>query len=230
MEFLKKYGYYIKGLLVILLFFFSDLFSEIPIILFNIKEITPTISIYLSLFSNIMLAITLIIIYFKDLKKEWLKFKSNAFKNLDIGVKYWLVGLIGMMISNVILGIFVRQQAANEELVQQMLKALPWVMIINTGVLAPIIEEICFRKTFYDALRKKNRWVFILSSGFFFGALHVIFSIRTPLDLLFIIPYSSLGIAFAYMYDKTESVFTSMSMHAMHNTLLSIISVLRLMI
>ncbi len=229
MEFLKKYRYYLKGMLVIILFFFSDLFGEIPIILFHIKEITPEISIYLSLFSNIMLALILVLIYFKDLKEEWVKFKKNAFKNLDIGIKYWLIGLIGMMASNVILGILVRQQAANEELVQQMLKALPWVMVINTGLLAPIIEEICFRKTFYDALKKK-RWVFILSSGIFFGALHVIFSIRTPLDLLFIIPYSSLGIAFAYMYDKTESVFTSISMHAMHNTALSIISVLRLMI
>ena len=71
----------------------------------------------------------------------------------------------------------------------------PVIAFFLTSVCAPFIEEIVFRKAFKDAISSK--WLFILTSGIVFGALHVIGAIESPYDFLYIIPYSALGIAFA---------------------------------
>ena len=105
-----------------------------------------------------------------------------------------------------------------------MITTLPILMLINAGIIAPIIEELTFRKAFKNVFQ--NKWVFILSSGLIFGGLHVITSFSTPLELLYIIPYSSLGISFAYMYYKTNTIYTSISMHIIHNTVLTLLSIL----
>ena len=45
-------------------------------------------------------------------------------------------------------------------------------------------------------------------------------------DYLYIIPYGALGAAFAMAYSKTKTIYTSMSLHIMHNTCLFLLSVL----
>ena len=48
--------------------------------------------------------------------------------------------------------------------------------------------------------------------------MHIIGSASSLIDVLFIIPYSSLGLAFAYTYYKTDNIFSTISMHLIHNT------------
>ena len=109
-----------------------------------------------------------------------------------------------------------------------MIGASSIISIITIGILAPIIEELTFRKAFKDIF--KNKWLFILGSGLIFGALHVVLSLNSPWDLFLIIPYSSLGIAFGYTYYKTDNIYTSIIMHVFHNTALTIISIVGAMI
>ena len=101
--------------------------------------------------------------------------------------------------------------------------ALPLVMLLNAGIIAPIIEELIFRKAFKDAI--KSKWKFIIVSSLVFGLMHVI-SATTWIDLIFFIPYSCLGMAFAYIYTETDSVFPSILVHAFHNTTLIIFSII----
>ena len=49
-------------------------------------------------------------------------------------------------------------------------------------------------------------------------------SANSIVDYLYIIPYGVLGGAFALAYSKTESVFTSMTFHMLHNTALFLLS------
>ena len=86
------------------------------------------------------------------------------------------------------------------------------------------IEEIIFRKCYKNAF--SNKWLFIILSSLVFGSLHVITSMTSLMDLLFIIPYGSLGAAFAIMYQKTDTIYTSMLMHMLHNTILIILSII----
>ena len=217
----------IKGISVFLLFYFSSYIQLIPVHLFklDIKKLSGNTKVGLSLFSNIILLIILIIIYRKELYKEWKKFKDNLYPNIDFGFKCWFIGLVVMFASNIFINIVLKNgQAANEQAVQEMISYAPLLMVLNAGVIAPIIEELTFRKAFKNMI--KNKWGFILTSGLIFGALHVVTSITSIVDLLYIIPYSSLGIAFSYMYYKTNTVYTSISMHMIHNTLLTIISII----
>lgn len=216
----------VKGCLVFILFYYSAYLQYIPILLFkiDINSITGSMNVLLSCFSDIVIAIVLWFIYRKELKSEWVKFKSNAEGNFDILVKYWILGLMGMMISNIVINsIFNSGQAENEQLVQNMVSSLPWAMLINAGILAPFIEEIAFRKCFKNVFKKGL--AFILVSGLVFGGMHVINS-SNLIGYLYIIPYSCLGIAFAIMYDKTDSIYTSIFAHMLHNIILTLISIL----
>ena len=217
----------ILGIIVFLLFYFSSYFQLIPIILLNwdIRSITESQNVMLSTFSNIVLLLILFLIFRKDIIKEWKKFKSNFLENIDTGIKYWLVGLAIMMGSNIIINIVMNLgQAANEQAVQQMISALPWLMFINAGIIAPCTEELIFRKSFRKAF--PNKWLFILISALVFGSLHVVTSMTSPIELLYIIPYGALGGAFAYMYQKTDTIFTSIAMHIFHNSALILLSIL----
>ena len=166
----------------------------------------------------------LILLYKNDLKNEWKIFKKDLSNNIDTGFKWWLIGLIGMVIFNIIISFILNAgQAENEQIVQKMIDTLPYLFIISAGVFAPINEEIIFRKVFKDNI--KNELIFVLVAGFIFGYLHV--SGASSIEqFLYIIPYSSLGISFAIMYNKTNTVFTSISMHMFHNTLLTILSII----
>ena len=217
----------ILGIIVFLLFYFSSYFQLIPIILLNwdIRSNTESQNVLLSTFSNIVLLLILFLIFRKDIIKEWKKFKSNFLENIDTGIKYWLVGLAIMMGSNIIINIVMNLgQAANEQAVQQMISALPWLMFINAGIIAPCTEELIFRKSFRKAF--PNKWLFILISALVFGSLHVVTSMTSPIELLYIIPYGALGGAFAYMYQKTDTIFTSIAMHMFHNSALILLSIL----
>ena len=220
-----------KGLLIeigiFILFYFSSYIQLIPILLFNmdIASITGAQNVMLSAFSNIVLLLILLLIFRKDIKKEWKIFKDNFLENIDIGIKYWLIGLGIMMVSNIFINVFLQLgQAANEQAVQGMITSLPWLMLINAGFIAPCTEEIVFRKGFKKAF--PNKYAFIILSALVFGSLHVITSMTSPIELLYIIPYGALGAAFAYMYQKTNTIFTSISMHMFHNTALILLSIL----
>jgi len=91
-----------------------------------------------------------------------------------------------------------------------------------------MVEELVFRKAFKDAI--KNKWLFIIISGLIFGGMHVVGSYTTITDLLFIIPYSCLGFAFAAAYYNTDTIFTSITLHMIHNTILTVTSILTLLI
>ena len=216
-----------KSGLVLFLFFFISLVQLIPIEIFNldINNLSDQESIYLTTFSDIVLLIILGIIYFKTIKDDFLVAVKSFYKQIDIGVKYWLLGLIVMVVSNLIIGLFIPQaQATNEEGVQSLITAAPLLSILTVGILAPIIEELTFRKAFRDVF--KNKTLFILVSGLVFGSLHVVTLLNSYWDLFYIIPYSSLGIAFGYIYTKTDNIYTSIFMHVFHNTALTIISVI----
>lgn len=221
----------LKSGMVLILFFFASLLQLLPILIFkvDINNITNSQQLLLTLFSNSILLLILIILYFKTLKEDFKGLKENFYKLIDNGFKYWLIGLIVMMVSNILISFFITQaQAGNEESVQELIHSSSILSLITVGVLAPIIEELTFRKAFRDVFQ--NKIIFVLASGLVFGGLHVILSLNSYWDLFYIIPYSSLGIAFGYMYVKTDNIYTSMIMHIFHNTVLTTLSILGAMI
>lgn len=222
-----KTKYIIKGIIVFLIFYFSVYLQYIPVKLFNIdlKNISTTMSVLLSMFSTLVMVIIYFFMYRKDLKKYFKDFWKNKSEYMEIGIRYWIIGLLLMLTSNFVLNVILKSGGANnEKAVQTMIKSLPLFMLIDAGILAPFTEEIVFRKTLKDIFNDK--WKFIILSFLLFGGAHVINSSNTLIDYLFIIPYGSLGAAFAYAYYKTNNLFTSITLHMMHNIILITISIL----
>lgn len=218
---------YTKFILTIIIFFCSAFFQLIPVKLFNINNITPKIQILLTLFSNMMNILFLVLMYYKDLKEDFKVFLENKKEMLEEGFKIWVIGLVLMAGSNVVINLFSPNKiAGNEEAIRSLITAAPYIMLFNTSILAPLIEEITFRKAFRDIIDTK--WLFVIISGVVFGGLHVITSIRNAYDFLYLLPYCSLGIALSYMYAKTKNIFVSISMHALHNFLITFMNIIAL--
>ena len=210
----------LKSITIILLLLLSSsiLFSILGINPNNISDKTYTL--YLAL-SELLLMIILFIIYRKTIIEDFKKFKKDINGNLELAFRYWTIGFSIMLISNLFISLILGKTiSGNEEIVRNYIDSSPLLMAISTVIFAPINEELTFRKSLRDAL--KNKWVYALTSGIIFGGLHVISYINVPSDLIYLLPYSSLGIAFALLYYKTNNIFSSISMHTMHN-LLSII-------
>lgn len=216
----------VKLIIVFIIFNESYLLQYIPIILFkmDVAKISNSVNVLLNAFSNVILVIIFFLMYRKDLIKEFKKFKANLFENINVAFNYWLVGLFIMVISNIFINIFFKTGgAANEQAVQKMISSLPLVMLINAGIIAPFNEEIVFRKTLKDVF--KNKYVFCLLSFLIFGLAHVVGNVTSWVDYLYVIPYGALGGAFALAYYKTDSIYTSMSMHMFHNFILTFLSI-----
>lgn len=80
------------------------------------------------------------------------------------------------------------------------------------AVAAPIGEEVFFRGFLYNAFKRKlNVNAAIVLSGLIFALVHF-----GPLAILVIFP---MGMALAYVYEKTQSLWVTICMHATHNGL-----------
>ena len=228
---IKKIDYktIIKSILVFLSFWYSKYLQLIPMAIFNLTSEkinnNPTILTLLSLYTSIIFSIFLFFIYKKELKEEFIKFKNNFIENIDTGFKSWFIGLLIMFISNLILFYIIRAGGAkNENILQNMIKASPIIMLFDACIIGPFNEEIVFRKTLKDIF--KNKWLFFIASFIIFGGAHVITNATSIKDWLYIIPYGSLGVAFAKAYYDTDTIFTSMFFHILHNTVLTVLYII----
>ena len=218
---------FIKSISVIYLYFCSNIFIILPMALFklDLNKISLKTTSYLNLYISIVLILIIFLIYHKDLIKEFKSYINNFWDNFDTGLKHWLLGLLIMFVSNLILiFVFKASGANNENAVQSLIKASPIAMGLYTCLFAPFVEEIVFRKTLKDVL--KNKKMFMIISFLFFGGAHVITTAQNMIDLLYIIPYGALGATFAYTYYETDSVFTTVTFHIIHNSLLFFISLI----
>lgn len=204
------------SLTFLLLTFPSILFSIFNI---NLDKISNSNKIILLLTSDIVFILILFFAYRKKILNDFKNFFNKNFStNIETAFKYWLIGFIIMIVSNLIIITFTKAGlASNEEAVRTLIDNYPLYMIFSTVIYAPLTEELIFRHGFREIIKLK--YLYIIISGFVFGALHVISSADTPLSLLHLIPYCSLGFAFASLYTKTNNIFSTISMHMLHNTL-----------
>lgn len=88
----------------------------------------------------------------------------------------------------------------------------PWPLIITIVLVAPFVEEVFFRGFVFAGLRARCdwRWAAAISAALFAAA---------HLQLTFFIPAFVLGCVFAYLYQRSDSVWPGMIMHAAMNAL-----------
>ena len=209
-----------KSFGLILLYLCWSLFFVLLLNLFkiNITNFKDSDKLLLSLVSDVTFFILILFIYHEKLIKDFKEYFDNKFgDNFGESLKYWGTGFIIMIVSNLIISLITNGKlATNEEAVREMIKISPIIMAFEVSIYAPIVEELLFR----DSIKKitNHKYIYPILSGLIFGFLHVITSIDSLVSLLYLIPYSALGIAFACLYRKTDNIFSSIIVHSIHNT------------
>lgn len=86
--------------------------------------------------------------------------------------------------------------------------------ILLVGVLSPVAEELVFRGVLFAWLRRHvNFWIAGVSSALVFAGAHGIPDI--------VLPTAILGLLFAWIYERTGSLWPAMAAHVAHNLLVT---------
>ena len=144
----------IRSAVTILLFYCSVVFQYIPVLLFHIsrKSLAGNMRMasLLSTFSSLIVLLIILIVYWKDLTEEFHIFRIKLKRNISTGAACWGIGLLTMMVANVIIMVVFHSEGANNDtIVRSMIAAYPVVMGLDVCILAPIIEEVVYRKSLY---------------------------------------------------------------------------------
>jgi len=119
---------------------------------------------------------------------------------------------IAGMIEIHILGI--KTTSENTQILMDITRSIPIFMIL-TALIAPILEEIVFRKIIFGTLYKRtNFFIAGLISALIFGFVH-----GEPQHILI---YASMGFVFAFLYVKTKRIIVPIIAHMAMNSLVVI--------
>lgn len=192
----------------------------------DITTYSTNLKIFYLILIDLSFMIILYLIYRKKINKDIINYKNNFKEYFKFGLKYWLAGLVIMMISNIIISMIYTNQSTNEEIVQSILDSYPIYMIFSASISAPFVEELIYRKSIRDIFDNKYNYLYIIVSGLAFGFVHTLANVTSTMELLYIIPYGVMGSMFAYIYTKTDNILVPMSFHFIHNTITIIISLM----
>ena len=213
---------YIINLVICLLCFVGLLLVPSLIAIMLEKYVNTTIG---GLIGDSVLILIIVLLYYKDLVSE-AKIYFRSFKsNFKYSFKIYLLGFMGMVFFNLIIITFLKNISANETQVRELLYKNPVPTLINIAILAPILEELIFRKTLAPII--KNRWLYVIISGLLFGSAHILVNFIqgtfVVTDIAYIFPYMALGSSFALMDYNRKTTFCSIFIHALHNSFTAVL-------
>ncbi len=142
-------------------------------------------------------------------------------KNLKKNILYGIVGyiatlpiLIGTLIVIAVIINLIHYVPEKQAVVELFLKETNVPLVAYTSLFAaivgPFIEELFFRGFMYSAVKKYIGvfWATVVTAVIF-GALHA--------HLVGFVPIMILGVLLAYLYEKTGSLVSSITVHMLHN-------------
>lgn len=211
---------------IILAYLLSGIIEIIPFIIFNIntENLSKLFIMIYSISYEVIFIFMIIMIYKKEIKYNLNALRKNVNEIFFKYIPYWILMIFLMYVSNAIIYFILGNIAKNEEEVRTIIDNYPIYAFILSVILAPVMEELVFRK----CVRKifNNKIIYILISGLFFGMMHVLTDFSSATDLLFLIPYSIPGFVFAYIYTDSKNIFSSICLHMMHNFILVMLQIL----
>ncbi len=224
-KWLNKNYKFIITILLYILYQSNFLISFVESLGLSIVNMTITLRVLCFFINDIIYIITLFFLFKKEIINGLKDLKQNFTERAILSLNCWIVGCVLMTTSSVIISFILKQEVSNNEaLVRQSIQLAPIYMLFTCSVLAPLFEELVFRKSLYGLIRHK--WLFIMISGLGFGLLHVLGSYNNPQDFLYIVPYGSMGCAFAYLLTKTNNITLPIIIHMLHNTILVVVQII----
>lgn len=169
--------------------------------------------------SNVIPIVISVVLLRRLLLSELIDFKNNLKRSITIV----LLGISGIYFANIILSIIyslinITGDSENQQIIETALSSpVRPVVIIMILVLAPILEELIFRKFLIGYFKSKqlNPWIPYIISIVVFAAIHMNFTIE---DLIFFPAYLVLSavITLAYKYSG-NNIYVSILVHFLNN-------------
>ncbi len=221
----KSYGWYAFALAIVGIAVTAMQYLNSRIIAPNVFHIDTTNSSWFS-FANIIL--TLYIIAFPILILTTRKMETEKPEKHTLSLGRFLLciplmaGLIGV---GAIVGIALNTALtypfgvpidSNNQISIIMMNSNPAWRIITAGILAPIVEELMFRKFLIDRTYRYGEWVALLTSGLMFGLYHGNFA-----QFFFT---GMIGAFFAFIYIRTGQIWYTIVLHSILNLSTSVIT------
>jgi len=168
--------------------------------------------VYWNIISFIVALLIILRLLFRDLTRQ----KSRDAATIG-GVILW--SIIGFFLSwvaqiiavNIEFNVFgIEPGSENTEVIMQIALQTPLFLIIPI-LIAPILEELIFRKIIFGTLYQRMNFIFAaFISSAIFGIIH-----QEPEHILI---YSSMGFVFAYLYVRTKRIIVPIIVHMALNT------------
>jgi len=170
----------------------------------------------------IMFALTLLI--FHEFLAHTTSYFFDAFGE---AAKTWCVGLILFYGANELLYrvchlIFGSRVNLNDVTIAAQVESVPRLTVAIIVFFAPFIEEVLFRGLVFGCLKEKSRFLGYAVSCILFALLHVWSLARGGWSLnevLLLAQYLVPGVAFAWAYDRSGSLWPSILLHMSVNAL-----------
>ena len=211
---------------IILLLFFAYFIHIFLYLLFRLFLVNLHSNLRSIISTGIVDLLALFFVFYFVLKKYKQKITSlginfkHFFKKIKLGVAIYIAIIPILVLLVVFLGTLVQRlnyqppvhPLANIILGEKNILFLIFLFLLG-AIIGPIIEEIFFRGFAYPALKKKTGIFFsIIITATFFAALHQ--------NLFAFLPIFFLGVVLAYVYEKSDSLIPSMTIHILHNSLM----------
>ncbi len=203
-----------------------------------------TLTLILEIIIYSMGIVGVLIIMWKPFKEDLKRINGKTFAYGAMGMGLMYGGNFIASILFEIIGVTKFQsEASNQEYINQLFNTtLPGLIIlfIVIVIMAPILEELVFRKAIFRLF--KNKYLAMIVSSLIFGMLHVISpAIETLMlcfsgeatylnficEIIYIIPYSLMGLGLCIAFVKSENnVNSSIFAHMINNGISYILSYL----
>jgi len=182
-------------------------------------DIKPIFSTLITLIPTFLTALAFIFVDLDTFKRSWFDFKAQPGRRIGNIFLGYLMVIGGLVIASYLLQILgVTGTSQNEMTIQTMFNdnALNlFLLFLALCVFTPIVEEVLYRKVIFNFVESKTNHIWgIIVTGAIFGLMHVIaFG-----DFIHSLPYIFMGLAFGYMYYKSnKNIYVVIGMHFINN-------------
>ncbi|MBU1888144.1 MAG: CPBP family intramembrane metalloprotease [Candidatus Omnitrophica bacterium] len=171
------------------------------------------------------IAVVMVVVYFVTVKHgekiQALGLKlSSCFRNILSGIVAYIfilpLLLIALLLSIMVLNFFgytPPPQPVFDVFMEERRVNVLLLLTVFVSILGPVAEEVFFRGFMYSAIKKRFGIVAaVFLSASIFSLLHT--------NIVGFLPIMILGALLAYLYEKTGSLMSSITIHIMHNSII----------
>ena len=178
--------------------------------------LTPLDGFEANIYGNILGFILGLIAMLLILKPEMKSNQVRGASTIGETIMWSILGVFMALFAQTIAGMIeiyvlnIKTTSENTQVLMDITRAVPVFMIL-TALVAPILEEIVFRKVIFGTLYKRtNFFIAGLISAIIFGLVH-----GEPQHILV---YASMGFVFAFLYVKTKRIIVPIIAHMAMNS------------